>query len=87
VLRASEFLSTPRATAAENGAGGKSDTLPDQWFVGDRAKDEYLDMHLIPKEPALWKLERYDEFIEERKKLIRTHFKSLLVPVTSAKTL
>jgi len=74
-------------TAAENGAGGKSDTPPDQWFVGDRAKDDYLDMHLIPKDPALWKLERFEDFIEERKKLIRAHFKSLLVPATSAKTL
>jgi hypothetical protein len=73
-------------TAAENGAGGKSDTPPDQWFVGDRAKDEYLDMHLIPKDPSLWKLERYDDFIEERKKLIRAHFSSLLVPVTTATT-
>jgi hypothetical protein len=36
-------------TAAENGAGGKSDTLPDTWF---RDKDAaYLDRHLIPPEP------------------------------------
>jgi hypothetical protein len=44
-------------------------------------------MHLIPKDPALWKLERYDEFIEAHKKLVREHFKFLLVPVTSAETL
>lgn len=74
-------------TAAENGGGGKSDTPPDQWFVGDRAEDGYLDMHLIPKDPALWKIERYEEFIEERKKLIREHFKFLLVPDPSAKAI
>jgi hypothetical protein len=74
-------------TAAENGAGGKSDTPPDLWFVGDRAKNDYLDMHLIPKDPALWKLDRFEDFIEERKKLIRAHFQSLLVPATPAKTL
>jgi hypothetical protein len=44
-------------------------------------------MHLIPKDPALWKLEPYDEFIEARKKLICEHFKFLLVPATSAETL
>jgi Protein of unknown function DUF262/Protein of unknown function (DUF1524) len=70
-------------TAAENGAGGKSDTPPDQWFVGGRAKDNYLDMHLIPKDPALWKLERFGDFIEERKKLIRAHFESLLVSASA----
>jgi uncharacterized protein with ParB-like and HNH nuclease domain len=74
-------------TAAENGAGGKSDTLPEQWFVGDRAKNDYLDMHLIPKDPALWKLERFEDFIEERKKLIRERFKALLVPVAATKAL
>jgi uncharacterized protein with ParB-like and HNH nuclease domain len=66
-------------TATENGAGGKSDTLPDKWFVGERAKDSYLNMHLIPKDPALWTLDRYDDFIAERKKLIAEKFKPLLV--------
>lgn len=66
-------------TAAENGSGGKSDTPPDQWFVGDRAKDDYLDMHLIPKHPTLWRLERFEDFIEARKTLIREKFKHLLV--------
>jgi hypothetical protein len=74
-------------TAAENGFCGKSGTPPDQWFVGDKASDQYLDMHLIPKDPALWKLERFEDFIEARKKLIRDHFKFLLVLVPSAKAL
>ena len=60
----------------ENGAGGKSDTLPEDWFAG---KDQdYLDKHLIPAEPALWKIDRFEDFIVERKKLLREHFKSLL---------
>jgi len=73
-------------TAAENGAGGKSATPPDQWFVGERAKDEYLGKHLNPQDPALWKPERFEDFVEERKKLIREHFKSPLVPDSPAKT-
>lgn len=65
-------------TAAENGAGGKSDTSPDEWFTGERKTDDYLDRHLIPKDPTLWKPEKFDEFIAARKKLILAKFKSLL---------
>ena len=59
----------------ENGSGGKSDTLPSIWFAGkDRA---YLDMHLIPNDPALWELDRFEDFIEARKNLLRNHFITL----------
>lgn len=64
-------------TAAENGAGGKHDTPPEEWFTGK--SDAYLDMHLIPKDPALWRLEKFEVFIEARKKLIREKFVSLLI--------
>jgi hypothetical protein len=66
-------------TQAENGAAGKSDTPPDQWFVGHRAESAYLNLHLIPEDPQLWKLERFDDFITERKKLIAERFKPLFV--------
>jgi hypothetical protein len=66
-------------TAQENGAGGKHDTPPGEWFVGEREQDSYLKMHLIPRDPALWKLERFDDFIAARKKLIAENFKPLLV--------
>ena len=76
-------------TATENGAGGKSDTPPDEWFKDKVAKDPaYLDRHLIPSDPALWKLDRFEDFIEERKKLIKAKFAYLLsVPATSAPAL
>lgn len=63
-------------TASENGSGGKTDTSPSEWF-SDKA-DDYLDMHLIPKDPQLWKLENFGIFIEERKKLILQKFNYLL---------
>ena len=70
-------------TAAENGAGGKSDTPPDEWFKDKDAA--YLDRHLIPPDPALWKLDRFEDFIAERKKLIKANFAYLLsVPSASA---
>lgn len=63
-------------TAAENGAGGKGDTLPKEWF---RDKDPaYLDRHLIPPDPRLWELERFEDFIVERKRLIKAKFAYLL---------
>jgi hypothetical protein len=63
-------------TQQENGAGGKSDTLPELWFA---EKDEtYLDMHMIPHDRSLWPIDRYEEFIEERKSIILDRFSYLL---------
>jgi hypothetical protein len=67
-------------TQAENGAGGKSDTLPEAWFSGK--PESYLDMHLVPKDKDLWKIDRFEDFIEERKKLIRDKFSYLLAQKT-----
>ncbi|MDJ0772629.1 MAG: DUF262 domain-containing protein [Mastigocoleus sp. MO_167.B18] len=63
-------------TAKENGAGGKKDMPPEDWF---RNKDDnYLDLHLIPKDPDLWKLDNYEQFIEARKKLILEKFSFMI---------
>ena len=66
-------------TAEENSAGEKSDKSPEEWFVGEHATEEYLNMHLIPEDKELWKIENYDRFIEERNKLILEKFKSILL--------
>lgn len=63
----------------ENGAGGKGDKPPEEWFAG-KDKD-YLEKHLIPLDPSLWKVQRFEDFIEERKKLIRYRFKDYVVAV------
>lgn len=63
-------------TQQENGSGGKGATLPEEWFEGK--SNDYLDMHLIPRDKNLWKLENYPQFIEERKKLILNKFKDLI---------
>jgi hypothetical protein len=68
-------------TAEENGPGGKSDTPPEEWFA-DKPQ-AYLEKHLMPQDPELWKIERFDDFIEARKKLIRQYFKFLLDPYPS----
>jgi hypothetical protein len=64
-------------TRAENGAGGKGDACPEEWFSSKSAS--YLKLHLIPNDPALWKMERYEDFIEARKALIADKFSWLLV--------
>ena len=63
-------------SAAENGAGGKADTPPNDWFKNK--SEEYLDLHLIPKNPELWELENFERFLEERKKLILNKFKGII---------
>ena len=64
-------------TKQENGAGEKWDTPAEEWFNG---KDQaYFDLHLIPNNPELWKLENYEQFIAERKKLIVQKFNYLLI--------
>ncbi len=63
-------------TQQENGPGGKSDTLPEVWFADK--DDNYLNMHLIPGDRKLWTIERFEDFIEARKNLIRDKFAYLL---------
>ncbi len=63
-------------TAKENGAGGKTDILPEDWF--SEKDDDYLDLHLIPKEKELWKLDNYEQFIKARKKLILEKFSFMI---------
>lgn len=61
---------------AENGAAGKADTLPKDWFNG-KSRD-YLELHLIPKDPVLWEVDNYQDFIKARKVLIQQKFSYLL---------
>lgn len=62
-------------SADENGPRNKSDKLPEEWFKDQ--DDKYFMTHLIPRDPELWKLENYEEFIEARKHLLVEKFKSL----------
>ena len=72
-----QLANTMLLSRQENGAGGKWDTSAEDWFSD---KDQaYFDLHLIPNDPNLWKLENYEQFIEERKKLILKKFDYLLV--------
>ena len=66
-------------TAKENGFTGKSGQLPEQWLPDQVAKDPYyLQRHLIPADPELWKLSNYEKFIEARRSLILEKFRPYL---------
>ena len=66
-------------TAKENGFTGKSGQLPEHWLPEQITKDpQFLERHLIPKDPELWKLDNYPKFIEARRKLILEKFKPYL---------
>ncbi|MDA8126577.1 MAG: DUF262 domain-containing protein [Deltaproteobacteria bacterium] len=64
-------------TREENGAGGKWDTLPKDWFINK--PKEYLELHLIPQDPTLWEMDRYEDFIKARQTIIRDRFKTLII--------
>lgn len=64
-------------TQEENSFSGKCDTPPEKWFADK--PDEYLELHLIPKDKELWKLDNFRDFIEERKKLIEQKFDYLIL--------
>jgi hypothetical protein len=71
-------------TAAENGFSDKTDTPPAEWFAPQRFDSQeqrarYMDLHLIPDVPKLWELNRYDDFINARKELIKEKFKYMLL--------
>lgn len=76
-------------TADENGFTGKTGKPPAEWFArsrfdSDEEQQRYLNMHLVPNDPALWELDRFEDFIEARKALIKDKFSYMLQAVRGA---
>lgn len=63
-------------TAKENGAGDKGSQALDVWLKDK--DDAFLELHCIPKTKVLWKIDRYDDFIEARHKLIGERLSDIL---------
>jgi len=59
--------------SAEENRDEKRDKTPEEWLKGKN--EEYFEIHLIPRDKELWKLENYEKFIRERKRLIVKKFK------------
>lgn len=78
-------------TSDENGPAGKTDIPPSQWFARERFPsdddhEKYLELHLIPRDPALWELERFEDFLDARKLLIQEKFSYMLQKTATAST-
>jgi hypothetical protein len=54
---------------------GKQSQPLDVWLA--TRSPEYLKRHLIPSDPALWKLEKFEDFIIERRKLLRARLQQV----------
>ncbi len=52
-------------------------------FIGYiNISDDYLDLHLIPRNRELWEVENYEKFVEERTRLILEKFDYLIIKET-----
>jgi uncharacterized protein with ParB-like and HNH nuclease domain len=60
---------------------GKQDMPVDEWLSSRQSA--FLRRHLIPDDQALWRIERFPEFLEAREKLIRHRVKALFGSVAS----
>ena len=65
--------------APEN--AGKQDMPVDEWLQS--REPGFTKRHLIPDDPALWKFERFPDFLEAREELIRCRLKSLFGPMVA----
>lgn len=67
-------------TSRENGAGGKGDTPPDVWMREQlKANPDYLELHCIPHDRKLWKIENVDLFFEKRYEILKEKFSDILL--------
>ncbi len=59
---------------------GKQDLPIDEWLA---SRDPgFLRRHLIPDDKALWRFDRFPDFLRAREELIRGRFKTLFAPPT-----
>jgi len=52
----------------------------DEWLAS--REPGFLRCHLIPDDPALWKFDRFPDFLKAREELIRGRLKSLFGQVS-----
>jgi Protein of unknown function DUF262 len=68
-----DFANLALVIGAEN--AGKQDVPLDEWLKTRSA--EYLRRHFIPSDSALWHFERFEDFLVERRKLLRTRLQQV----------
>jgi len=63
---------------------GKSDKSVDKWLA--TRDSSFRKRHLIPDSPALWKFDKFDQFLKERNVLIKARLEKLLSPSSTETT-
>jgi len=63
-----DFANLALVISGEN--SGKKDRPLNEWLA--TRSPEYLKRHFIPTDQSLWHIERFEKFVIERRKLLRT---------------
>jgi hypothetical protein len=59
-----------------NENSGKKNRPLDEWLA--TRSPEYLERHLIPEDGSLWRMENYERFLIERRKLLKARIQQVL---------
>lgn len=57
---------------------GKKDRPLKEWLP--TRSDEYLKRHFIPRDQSLWEIERFEDFLIERRKMLKTRLQHVFSP-------
>ena len=75
---------TNRAILTQVGNRTKSDTNAADYLASVRGKfPKALALQCIPEDPDLWKIENYEQFLEERRRVLAKHLNAFLDKITA----
>lgn len=75
---------TNRAILTQVANRTKSDKNASDYLASVKAKfPKALELQCIPEEPDLWKIENYEQFLEERRKILARHLNAFLEKITA----
>lgn len=75
---------TNRAILTQVANRTKSDTQASDYLASVKAKfPKALELQCIPDDPEVWKIENYEQFLEERRKILARHLNAFLEKITA----
>jgi hypothetical protein len=75
---------TNRAILTQVANRSKSDTNAENYLAAVKAKfPRALELQCIPDDPELWKIQNYEQFLEERRKMLAKHLNAFLDKITA----
>lgn len=75
---------TNRAILTQVANRTKSDTNAEDYLVSVKGKfPKALELQCIPEDDTLWKIDNYEKFLEERRKMLAMHLNSYLNNITA----